>query len=172
MEGSWYKIKYNSGYGYVHKDYILVDGSSNNTTNGSTNNNSTNNGNNASNESNNSSENVINKTGYVYNVSSGGLNVRSAASTSSTILGTLYSGNSVNIIGESGSWYKITYNSSTAYVHKDYITENKPSSGSDNNSTSNGSVSNGNSSSSEAMNETGVVVNVSSVPSSYITSIT
>ena len=89
MEGSWYKIKYNSGYGYVHKDYILVDGSSNNTTNGSTNNNSTNNGNNASNESNNSSENVINKTGYVYNVSSGGLNVRSAASTSSTILGTL-----------------------------------------------------------------------------------
>lgn len=167
VEGSWYKIKYNSGYGYVHKDYILVDGSSNNTTNGSTNNNSTNNnstnnGNNASNESNNSSENVINKTGYVYNVSSGGLNVRSAASTSSTILGTLYSGNSVNIIGESGSWYKITYNSSTAYVHKDYITENKPSSGSDNNSTSNGSVSNGNSSSSEAMNETGVVVNVSS----------
>ena len=137
VEGSWYKIKYNSGYGYVHKDYILVDGSSNNTTNGSTNNNSTNNGNNASNESNNSSENVINKTGYVYNVSSGGLNVRSAASTSSTILGTLYSGNSVNIIGESGSWYKITYNSSTAYVHKDYITENKPSSGSDNNSTSN-----------------------------------
>mgnify|MGYP000364739437 FL=1 len=164
VEGSWYKIKYNSGYGYVHKDYILVDGSSNNTTNGSTNNNSnsTNNGNNASNESNNSSENVINKTGYVYNVSSGGLRVRKEASTSSTVLGTLYSGNSVNIIGESGSWYKITYNSSTAYVHKDYITENKPSSGSDNNSTSNGSVSNGNSSSSEAMNETGVVVNVSS----------
>ncbi len=149
--GSWYKIKYNSGYGYVHKDYISVDGSSSDNTN-----------NNASNGSNNSSETVINKIGYVYNVSSG-LNVRSEASTSSTILGTLYSGSSVNIIGESGSWYKITYNSSTAYVHKDYITENKPSSGSDNNSsTSNDSVSNGNSSSSEAMNETGVVVNVSS----------
>ena len=149
--GSWYKIKYNSGYGYVHKDYISVDGSSSDNTN-----------NNASNGNNNSSETVINKIGYVYNVSSG-LNVRSEASTSSTILGTLYSGSSVNIIGESGSWYKITYNSSTAYVHKDYITENKPSSGSDNNSsTSNDSVSNGNSSSSEVMNETGVVVNVSS----------
>ena len=149
--GSWYKIKYNSGYGYVHKDYISVDGSSSDNTN-----------NNASDGNNNSSETVINKTGYVYNVSSA-LNVRSEASTSSTVLGTLYSGSSVNIIGESGSWYKITYNSSTAYVHKDYITENKPSSGSDNNSsTSNDSVSNGNSSSSEVMNETGVVVNVSS----------
>ena len=151
VEGSWYKIKYNSGYGYVHKDYISVDGSSSDNTN-----------NNASDGNNNSSETVINKTGYVYNVSSA-LNVRSEASTSSTVLGTLYSGSSVNIIGESGSWYKITYNSSTAYVHKDYITENKPSSGSDNNSsTSNDSVSNGNSSSSEVMNETGVVVNVSS----------
>lgn len=158
LEGSWYKIKYNSGYGYVHKDYISVDGSSNNNTSNGTNNGN----NNASNESNNSSETVINKTGYVYNVTSG-LRVRSEASTSSTVLGTLYSGNSVNIIGESGSWYKITYNSSTAYVHKDYITENKPSSGNDNNaSTNNGSVSDGNSSSSEAMNETGVIVNVSS----------
>ena len=42
----------------------------------------------------------FNKTGYVYNVSSGGLRVRKEASTSSTVLGTLYSGNSVNIIGE------------------------------------------------------------------------
>ena len=90
------------------------------------------------------------------------MRVRKEASTSSTVLGTLYSGNSVNIIGESRSWYKISYNSSTAYVHKDYITETKPSSGNTSNNVGNSnSTSNGNSSSSEAMNETGVIVNVS-----------
>ena len=33
-EGQWYKIKYNSGYGYVHKDYISVNGSSSNNISG------------------------------------------------------------------------------------------------------------------------------------------
>lgn len=143
-EGSWYKIQYNSGYGYVSKDYITVNGSSSN--NGS------------SSDNNSSSETEINKTGYVYNVSSGGLRVRKEASTSSTVLGTLYSGNSVNIIGETGSWYKIKYNSSYAYVHKDYITDNKPSS----ESNSGNNSSNNNNSSSETMNAIGVVTNVSS----------
>lgn len=143
-EGSWYKIQYNGGYGYVSKEYITVNGSSSNN-GGSSNNNS-------------SSETEINKTGYVYNVSSGGLRVRKEASTSSTVLGTLYSGNSVNIIGETGSWYKIKYNSSYAYVHKDYITDNKPSSESSNGN----NTSNDNNNSSEAMNEIGIVTNVSS----------
>ena len=156
-EGQWYKIKYNSGYGYVHKDYISVNGSSSNNTSG---------GNKEDDDLNyridEPVQNQVNKTGYVYNVSSGGLRVRKEASTSSTVLGTLYSGNSVNIIGESRSWYKISYNSSTAYVHKDYITETKPSSGNTSNNVGNSnSTSNGNSSSSEAMNETGVIVNVS-----------
>lgn len=143
-EGEWYKIQYNSGYGYVSKEYITTNvNSSNNTGNTS------------------SSETEINKTGYVYNVSSGGLRVRKEASTSSTVLGTLYSGNSVNIVGETGSWYKIKYNSSYAYVHKDYITENKPSSESSSN-TGNSSSTTDSNNSSQTMNAVGVVTNVSS----------
>ncbi|WP_300869714.1 SH3 domain-containing protein, partial [uncultured Clostridium sp.] len=110
-EGNWYKIKYNSGYGYVSKDYIKITGTS---SSGNSNNSSTNNSTNQGNTG--SSETQVNKTGYVYNVSSGGLRVRSEASTSSRVLGTLYSGNTVNIVGETGSWYKIKYNSSYAYV--------------------------------------------------------
>ena len=143
-EGEWYKIQYNSGYGYVSKEYIT------------TNLNSTNNTGNSG-----SSEVEVNKTGYVYNVSSGGLRVRKEPSTSSTVLGTLYSGNSVNIVGETGSWYKIKYNSSYAYVHKDYITENKPSSES-NSSTGNSNSTTDSNNSSQTMNAVGVITNVSS----------
>ena len=149
-EGNWYKIKYNNRYGYVSKSYISVSGSLSN-------NNEVNN-----NTGGNSSSNVVenNKTGYVYNVSSGGLRVRKEASTSSTVLGTLYSGNSVNIVGESGSWYKIKYNSSYAYVHKDYITENKQES-TDNSANQDGNTSNNNTSN-ESINAVGVITNVSS----------
>ena len=143
-EGEWYKIQYNGGYGYVSKEYIT------------TNLNSTNNTGNSG-----SSEVEVNKTGYVYNVSSGGLRVRKEPSTSSTVLGTLYSGNSVNIVGETGSWYKIKYNSSYAYVHKDYITETKPSSGSSSN-TGNSSSTTDSNNSSQTMNAVGIVTNVSS----------
>ncbi|MDU5261804.1 MAG: C40 family peptidase [Clostridium celatum] len=148
-EGEWYKIQYNSGYGYVSKEYITTNG------------NSTNNTQSNNTENTDSSETEVNKTGYVYNVSSGGLRVRKEASTSSTILGTLYSGNSVNIVGETGSWYKIKYNSSYAYVHKDYITENKPSSESNSNTGNSNSTSDSNNSS-QTMNTMGVVTNVSS----------
>lgn len=148
-EGEWYKIQYNSGYGYVSKEYITANG---NSTNNTESNNTGNTG---------SSETEINKTGYVYNVSSGGLRVRKEASTSSTVLGTVYSGNSVNIVGETGSWYKIKYNSSYAYVHKDYITENKPSSESSSN-TGNSSSTTDSNNSSQTMNAVGVVTNVSS----------
>ena len=63
------------------------------------------------------------------------LRIRQGASTSSAILGNIYEGDSVNIIGEEGNWYKILYNNSTAYVSKDYITLNESSAGagSDNN---------------------------------------
>lgn len=149
-EGEWYKIQYNGGYGYVSKEYITTNGNSANNA-GSNNTGSNNTGNT------NATETEVNKTGYVYNVSSGGLRVRKEASTSSAVLGTLYSGNSVSIIGETGSWYKIKYNSSYAYVHKDYITENKP-----NSNTGSSNSTSDNNGSSQSMNATGVITNVSS----------
>ena len=50
------------------------------------------------------------------------LNVRKGAGTQYSILGSLKNGTSVKVVGESGSWYKINYNSGYGYVSKTYIT--------------------------------------------------
>ncbi len=47
------------------------------------------------------------------------LNVR--ASPNGKIIGRLYNGNKVTIIGRSGNWLKISYNGSTAYVFSQYV---------------------------------------------------
>ena len=111
--GSWYKIKYGSGYGYVHKDYIKVtsSGSTGSTDSGSQNNNSSNN---------NSGSTVTEKDGTVN--ATEGLRVREGAGTNTKILGVLNHGSSVKIVDTNGSWYKIKYGSGYGYVHKDYVT--------------------------------------------------
>ena len=111
--GSWYKIKYGSGYGYVHKDYIKVtsSGSTGSTGSGSQNNNSSNN---------NSGSTVTEKDGTVN--ATEGLRVREGAGTNTKILGVLNHGSSVKIVDTNGSWYKIKYGSGYGYVHKDYVT--------------------------------------------------
>jgi uncharacterized protein YraI len=38
-----------------------------------------------------------------------------------TIIGALYNGNKVEIVGTSGDWYKINYGSGEAFVHSDYV---------------------------------------------------
>ena len=130
--GNWYKINFNGSVGYVSKEYIQKTTGSNS-------------------NSNEQSNGSITK-GYVINVTSG-LNVRSSASTSSGVLGILYNGQEVNIIGETGNWYIIKYNGSNGYVSKDYISKNNQS----------GSNSSNNGSSSEStINKTGQVYNISS----------
>ncbi|MDU3845057.1 MAG: SH3 domain-containing protein, partial [Clostridium perfringens] len=63
------------------------------------------------------------KTGIV-NVSSS-LNVRSEASTSSKVIGSLSGNSKVTIIGEEGAFYKIEYKGSHGYVAKEYIKDIK-----------------------------------------------
>lgn len=74
-------------------------------------------------------------TGYVYNkylsgttaktgvvkVGNSRLNVRTKPSMSGKIIGKLYTGNKVEIKGESGNWYEINYNGKTAYISKNYV---------------------------------------------------
>ena len=106
--GDWYKIKYNSDYGYVHKDYIIIKESSNES-------------------SHETKPEVSIKKGEVYNTGSN-LRVRSAASTSSIVLGYLVDGTEVDIVGSEGNWYKINFKDKTGFVSKDYvrlITENQ-----------------------------------------------
>ncbi|WP_379970907.1 SH3 domain-containing protein [Ectobacillus sp. sgz5001026] len=49
------------------------------------------------------------------------LNVRSAPSTTSTILGTLVQGQSVSIVNQNNGWAKISFNGKDAYISLDYV---------------------------------------------------
>ncbi|HEY4474784.1 MAG TPA: SH3 domain-containing protein [Candidatus Paceibacterota bacterium] len=49
------------------------------------------------------------------------LNVRSSASTSSSILGKLPAGEIIESLSQSGLWHKIKYQSKDAWVHSDYL---------------------------------------------------
>ena len=116
--GSWYKINYGNTTGYVSKDYVQASGEQNSSSESS------------------SQGTTSGKSGQVVNVHSS-LNVRSGASTSSSVIGSLSNGSKVTIVGESGSWYKINYGNTTGYVSKDYI----QSSGESNNSSNSGNSS-------------------------------
>ncbi len=71
--------------------------------------------------------------GIVVNVQTS-LRIRTSPSTNSSVVGSLRNGQSFDILGKSGVWYKIKSGNLTGYIHGDYVKEN-------------GSISQGNSSS-------------------------
>ena len=123
----FYKIEFNNSYGYVYSKYISKDGDSEKVK--------------VVKQEEVKKEKVdeskkeakatskaepvvlavrsLNKTGIV-NVSSS-LNVRSSASTSSKVIGSLSGNTKVTIIGEEGAFYKIEYKGSHGYVAKEYV---------------------------------------------------
>ena len=123
----FYKIEFNNSYGYVYSKYISKDGDSEKVQ--------------VVKQEEVKKEKVdeskkeakatpkaepvvlavrsLNKTGIV-NVSSS-LNVRSSASTSSKVIGSLSGNTKVIIVGEEGAFYKIEYKGSHGYVAKEYI---------------------------------------------------
>ena len=135
ISGTWYKIKYGSGYGYVSKDYVTVSSSSNSGSSSNDNNNS------------NSGNNTATTQSGTIKVS-GGLNVRSGAGTSHSVIGSLSNGAKVEIVETSGTWYKIKYGSGYGYVSKDYVTvsSSNNSGSTDSGNSNNGSSNNGSSS--------------------------
>ena len=54
-----------------------------------------------------------------------GVNIRSGASTQSSILGALYRGQTVTAISSAAGWTKITFRGSTAYVASKYLSKGK-----------------------------------------------
>ena len=62
------------------------------------------------------------KTGIGIVEASGGLRLRSQASTSSDILSTAHNGDNVVVIRQVGNWYLVNYNLKIGYMHSDYIT--------------------------------------------------
>lgn len=132
-ESNWYEILYNGSTGYVSKTYISTtntgNGSNNNgnsSSGGNSNNGSSNNGNsnnsgnsNGSNNSNNNEKpSESKKTGTV---TADALNVRQQPTTSSAKLGLLYKNETVQIVDDTGSWYKILYKNNYAFVSKNYV---------------------------------------------------
>ncbi len=61
------------------------------------------------------------KKGYINANTSA--NVRSEASTSSSVLTTLTTNTEVTIVGEEGDWYKVTYGSYTGYISKALVSD-------------------------------------------------
>ncbi|XZN58103.1 SH3 domain-containing protein [Clostridium perfringens] len=115
-EGAFYKIEYKGSHGYVAKEYVKDVTESNNSNQGT-----------QTSEKPSTPESTE-KTGIV-NVSSS-LNVRSSASTSSKVIGSLSGNTKVTIVGEEGAFYKIEYKGSHGYVAKEYVkdvTENNNS---------------------------------------------
>ena len=94
-ENGWYAISINGTTGYVSADYVATDGSGAGTA-------------------------VSGQTGSV-NVSV--LNLRSGASTDTSVIGALYKGDTVTITESGNGWYGVTTASGAAgYVYAEYIT--------------------------------------------------
>ena len=106
-EGAFYKIEYKGSHGYVAKEYIKDVTESNNSNQGT------------QIPEKPSTPETTKKTGIV-NVSSS-LNVRSSASTSSKVIGSLSGNSKVTIVGEEGAFYKIEFKGSHGYVAKEYV---------------------------------------------------
>ncbi len=63
---------------------------------------------------------VVNKEGYIINVSSR-VNLRANATMSSNILAKLTNNTKINILGKQGQWYKVNCNGTVGYIYQEYI---------------------------------------------------
>ena len=140
----WHKIKYNNTTGFVSAEYVNTSSSNSNSGNGNTNNNNSN-----------SSDSTVKSNGTV---NADALNVRSGASTSNKIIGSLGKNAKVQIISTSNGWHKIKYNNTVGFVSAEYITISSNNNNSNNNSgNNNSSTGNNNSSNNDAVISTGIV---------------
>lgn len=108
INNGWYKIQYNSSYGYVSSKYISLNGTSTSTATPASNNNDS------------SNTQTSNKLGVI-NLSntSSYLNLRN--SPSGTIIGSLSHGTKVQILDSTEGWYKINSNGTIGYVSSSYV---------------------------------------------------
>ena len=92
----WCKVNCSGKTGYIKSDYVSTTGSASNNTSAST------------------------GTAAVVKCSST-VNFRSAASTSSTVLGELKNGTAVTVLSTSNGWSKVSYAGTTGYISADYL---------------------------------------------------
>lgn len=92
----WCKVTCSGKTGYIKQDYVSTSGLASNNTSAST------------------------GTAAVVKCSST-VNFRSAASTSSTILGELKNGTAITVLSTSNGWSKVSYAGKTGYISADYL---------------------------------------------------
>ncbi len=92
----WCKVTCSGKTGYIKQDYVSTTGSASNNMSAST------------------------GTAAVVKCSST-VNFRSAASTSSTVLGELKNGTAVTVLSTSNGWSKVSYAGTTGYISADYL---------------------------------------------------
>ncbi|MGL5152465.1 MAG: SH3 domain-containing protein [Clostridium sp.] len=100
--GDWYKILFNGRDGYVSKQFVKVEGSGEET------------------KPEPPVTPPVEKKYGVVNVKTS-LNVRSGAGTNHSVIATLPRDKKVEIVGESGDWYKISFDGKQGYASKQYI---------------------------------------------------
>ncbi|MFI3164144.1 MAG: SH3 domain-containing protein [Bacillota bacterium] len=117
--GSWHKIIFDGGIAYVSAStsYCKIVESESDSSGSVVTPESEDNSNSGS-----SSGQTESATGQVVTIATSGLNVRSGASTSSAVYAVAGYGESYEYLATSGSWYKINYNGTTAYVSASYCT--------------------------------------------------
>jgi SpoIID/LytB domain protein len=111
--GDWYEIKAGNLQGYIHSDYIVLEG-------GQQPPGSSSGGNQGQQPPVDPPVPPSNERKYAV-VTASALNVRSGPSTRNHKIGMVVKGNKLTVLEKAGEWYKIEYNGLTGYVHGDYI---------------------------------------------------
>ncbi|WP_230574477.1 SH3 domain-containing protein [Bacillus rhizoplanae] len=105
----WAKIEYKGKEGYVSLEFVKLEGKP------------------AEKPAEKPPENIVTSTQETGTVTATSLRVRSAANTSSTILGNLKQGEKVTVLGKANGWAKIAYNGKEGYVSLEFVKlEGKP----------------------------------------------
>ncbi|MGN4425560.1 C40 family peptidase [Bacillus cereus group sp. MYBK30-1] len=103
-ENGWFKINHNGQTGYVSGEFVSKNGATNN--------------------------NV--STGGNNKVTADVLRVRTGPSTSSSVSGRVYEGQTLNVIGQENGWVKIKHNGQVGYVSSQFVSGASSNTGSTN----------------------------------------
>ncbi|MGE7884230.1 SH3 domain-containing protein, partial [Bacillus sp. NPDC094077] len=96
----WAKINYQGKEGYVSLEFVKLE---------------------AGKQEGKPAENITNGTQEVGTINATSLRVRSAANTSSSILGSLKNGEKVTVLGKANGWAKINYQGKEGYVSLEFV---------------------------------------------------
>ncbi len=107
---TYYKVAYNGEYAYIFKQYANKPGT---TTNESDTESDT-----GSSDSGSQPAPTVKTIGFA---TANGLNIRSQANATSTIVATINRGAQVDVVSISGNWAKVKYNGKTGYINKIYL---------------------------------------------------